>query len=127
MFHERSGNNAKLTIQIHGNKAAVGGLEQHRKSEVPTVSGGALWPDHAIKLFYLFSGVYTEGSPNASNHLWFFNTIYNTWNKTVPDDGQQEILWPALVSFDTKTNKQSNSTGPTPRAKGNMHYISASQ
>ncbi|KAL5427389.1 hypothetical protein PMIN04_001403 [Paraphaeosphaeria minitans] len=40
-------------------------------------------------------GVYTEGSPNASNHLWFFNTIYNTWNKTVPDDGQQEILWPA--------------------------------
>ncbi|KAL5443005.1 hypothetical protein PMIN06_008838 [Paraphaeosphaeria minitans] len=84
-----------LQCPIHGNKAAVGGLEQHRKSEVPTVSGGALWPDHAIKLFYLFSGVYTEGSPNASNHLWFFNTIYNTWNKTVPDDGQQEILWPA--------------------------------
>ncbi|KAF2445236.1 hypothetical protein P171DRAFT_485298 [Karstenula rhodostoma CBS 690.94] len=24
----------------------------------------------------------------------FFNTIYNTWNKNVPDGSQQEILWP---------------------------------
>lgn len=63
--------------------------------EVPSVSGGVLWPDHANKLFYLFGGAYDDGKVKDFTDLWFFDTIYNTWNKTLPDGSQADIRWPA--------------------------------
>jgi hypothetical protein len=57
------------------------------------VSGGSLWPDKANKLFYLFGGEYNEDVTKFSN-LWFFDVIYNTWNKSLPDGSQLDINWP---------------------------------
>jgi hypothetical protein len=66
-------------------------------SDVPTVSGGVLWPDQVNKLFYLFGGEYNNGSMQSFTGLWFFDTIYNKWDRAVsPDDSQAQVSWPAF-------------------------------
>lgn len=65
---------------------------------MPSTSGGVLWPDTVNKLFYLFGGEYDKVTEvHDFANLWFFDVIYNTWNKSsASDDSQAEITWPAL-------------------------------
>ncbi|KAH7125767.1 hypothetical protein B0J11DRAFT_615097 [Dendryphion nanum] len=67
-----------------------------KTSEVPTTSGGVLWPDQANKLFYIFGGEYSNSTVQTFNALWFFDTIYNTWNRSNSDGSQALISWPAF-------------------------------
>jgi hypothetical protein len=62
------------------------------------VSGGILWPDTTNKLFYLFGGEYHNvESVQPFNNLWFFDVIYNTWNRAPDSDGSRaSISWPAF-------------------------------
>lgn len=65
------------------------------------MSGGVLWPDKDNKLFYLFGGEYSEikdaqGKDTQGIDLWYFDTIYNSWNKTTPDSTQNSVKWPAF-------------------------------
>jgi hypothetical protein len=66
--------------------------------KIPSVSGGVLWPDTTNKLFYLFGGEYPDvESVQPFTSLWFFDVIYNTWNRTVDVDGSRaSISWPAF-------------------------------
>jgi hypothetical protein len=65
--------------------------------DVPTVSGGVLWPDQINKVFYLYSGEYSNGSvKDFTNGLWFFDTIYNKWDRALSDGSQTRISWPAF-------------------------------
>lgn len=63
---------------------------------MPSTNGGVLWPDTTNKLFYLFGGEY-DGEPQTFTNLWFFDVIYNTWNKSSASDGSQSaVSWPAF-------------------------------
>ena len=67
---------------------------------MPSVSGGVLWPDQANKLFYLFGGEYPNVDELRTRDtqgftLWFYDTIYNTWNRSASDASQARIKWPA--------------------------------
>ena len=55
-----------------------------------------MWPDITNKLFYLFGGEYS-GEPQDFINLWFFDVMYNTWNKSSSsDDSQSRVSWPAF-------------------------------
>lgn len=66
------------------------------------VSGGVLWPDTVNKLFYLFGGEYSDTeelkkkNSQGGFNLWFYDTIYNKWDKPRSDGSQAGIHWPAL-------------------------------
>lgn len=66
--------------------------------DVPSVSGGVLWPDSTNKLFYLFGGEYDNTNDVQSfTTLWLYDIIYNTWNRSSASDGSLTgINWPAL-------------------------------
>lgn len=57
---------------------------------MPSVQGGILWPDNANKLFYLYGGQYSGASPVPFD-LWAFDTITETWNRTLADSSQGDI------------------------------------
>jgi hypothetical protein len=68
---------------------------------IPSVSGGVLWPDTVNKCFYLFGGEYetvdaAKGKDSQGVDLWKFDTIYNNWTKTKAHSTQSNIKWPAL-------------------------------
>ena len=69
---------------------------------VPLVSNGVLWPDNVNKLFYLFGGEHNDyedlRSKNSGGRftLWYFDTIYNTWNMSSYHSSQQSVKWPVL-------------------------------
>jgi hypothetical protein len=48
------------------------------------------------KLFYIFGGEYEIGKVQAFNNLWFYDTIYNRWNKTEPHGSQAQVSWPSF-------------------------------
>ncbi|KAF3047865.1 hypothetical protein E8E11_006684 [Didymella keratinophila] len=65
-------------------------------TNVSSTSGGVLWLDLANRLFYLFGGEY-EGEPRTFTNIWFFDTIYNAWNKSSASDASQPaVSWPAF-------------------------------
>ncbi|KZM22983.1 uncharacterized protein EKO05_0011196 [Ascochyta rabiei] len=73
--------------------------------DVPSVSGGVLWPDTVNKLFYLFGGEYNDteevqsrDGPTQGFSLWYYDTIYDAWNKTKGHGSQSSIRWPAFGS-----------------------------
>lgn len=62
--------------------------------------GGVLWPDAVNKLFYLFGGIYQDANEAKKRDeqgfsLWFYDTIYGTWNKSNNHSSQAEVRWPA--------------------------------
>lgn len=70
---------------------------------MPSVSGGVLWPDTVNKLFYLFGGEYynIDDIPDGDSRgftLWFYDTVYNSWNRTTSDGSQATVKWPTLGS-----------------------------
>ncbi|CAO2656272.1 Nn.00g050750.m01.CDS01 [Neocucurbitaria sp. VM-36] len=65
-------------------------------SEIPTVSGGVLWADQANKLFYLYGGEYYDADVQDFTTLWFYDTIWNTWNRSISDGSQPQISWPSF-------------------------------
>jgi hypothetical protein len=75
-------------------------LTVHQDPEVPSVSGGVLWPDTTNKLFYLFGGEYsTANDVQSFTTLWLYDVIYNTWNRSSASDGSlTDMKWPAFGS-----------------------------
>ncbi|KAF2448473.1 hypothetical protein P171DRAFT_481540 [Karstenula rhodostoma CBS 690.94] len=69
-----------------------------KDATIPSVSGGTLWPDPPNHLFYLFGGAHASpaAARAASPHLYFYDTIYNTWNRSASDASQARIAWPAF-------------------------------
>jgi hypothetical protein len=68
-----------------------------QSAEVPTVSGGVLWPDQVNKLFYLYSGEYNNDTVRSfTEGLWFYDTIFNKWDRALSDGSQTQISWPAF-------------------------------
>lgn len=55
-------------------------------SNVPSVSGGALWADSVNKVFFLFGGEYNWTTPPPAKYtLWSFDAVYNSWSAILPD------------------------------------------
>ncbi|KAH6618734.1 hypothetical protein C7974DRAFT_364823 [Boeremia exigua] len=55
-----------------------------KNEDVPSVSGGILWPDTANKVIYAFGGEQSE--PNTPDErLWYYDIVYNTWNISKAD------------------------------------------
>ena len=52
-----------------------------KPSEIPSVSGGILWPDEVNKCFYQFGGAFTNGTPSDFT-MWTYDVILNQWNQT---------------------------------------------
>jgi hypothetical protein len=61
------------------------------------VSGGVLWPDTVNKVFYQFGGEYTNTTMQGFGALWFYDTMYNTRNRSSSSDASQtQVSWPAF-------------------------------
>ena len=76
-------------------------LTMPQGTDVPSVSGGVLWPDTVNKLFYLFGGEYSDTNEVKRRDaqgfaLWFYDTIYDTWNKSKYHGSQDAVRWPVL-------------------------------
>lgn len=76
-------------------------LNDSQGPDVPSVSGGVLWPDTVNKYFYLFGGEYetpeaAKGKDSKGVDLWQFDTLYNNWTKTKPHSTQYGVKWPAF-------------------------------
>lgn len=52
-----------------------------KPSEIPSVSGGILWPDEVNKCFYQFGGAFTNGTPTEFN-MWTYDVLLDQWNQT---------------------------------------------
>ena len=52
-----------------------------KPAEVPSTSGGILWPDEANKCFYHFGGAFTNGTPIEPG-MYTYDVLLNQWNKT---------------------------------------------
>jgi|SRR5690242_5372977 len=52
-----------------------------KPSDVPSVSGGILWPDEVNKCFYQFGGAFTNGTP-TDFAMWTYDVILDQWNQT---------------------------------------------
>ena len=51
---------------------------------------------HHQQTVFLFGGDYS-GEPQDFINLWFFDVMYNTWNKpSSSDDSQSRVSWPAF-------------------------------
>lgn len=52
-----------------------------KPSEIPSVSGGVLWPDEVNKCFYQFGGAFTNGTPSAFS-MWTYDVLFDRWQRT---------------------------------------------
>lgn len=52
-----------------------------KPAEIPSVSGGILWPDEVNKCFYQFGGAFTNGTPTDFS-MWTYDVLLNQWNQT---------------------------------------------
>jgi hypothetical protein len=52
-----------------------------KPAEIPSVSGGILWPDEANKCFYQFGGAFTNGTPSEPG-MYTYDVLLNQWNQT---------------------------------------------
>ena len=52
-----------------------------KPAEIPSVSGGILWPDEVNKCFYQFGGAFTNGTPSAFS-MWTYDVLLDQWNQT---------------------------------------------
>lgn len=52
-----------------------------KPSEIPSVSGGVLWPDEVNKCFYQFGGAFTNGTPTDFS-MWTYDVLLDQWNQT---------------------------------------------
>ena len=53
-----------------------------------------MWADEVNKLFYLYGGEYDNASVQGFGALWFYDTIYNTWN--LSSSSNSSVSWPAF-------------------------------
>ncbi|KAJ8112971.1 hypothetical protein OPT61_g4795 [Boeremia exigua] len=69
-----------------------------KPSNVPSVSGGILWPDEVNKCFYQFGGAFTNGTPGEFS-MWTYDVILDQWNKTeknaADDSATQRVAYGA--------------------------------
>ncbi|KAF2625397.1 hypothetical protein BU25DRAFT_372530 [Macroventuria anomochaeta] len=54
-----------------------------KPAEIPSVSGGILWPDEVNKCFYQFGGAFTNGTP-SEDRMWTYDVLLDQWNQTNP-------------------------------------------
>jgi hypothetical protein len=52
-----------------------------KPAEIPSVSGGILWPDEVNKCFYQYGGEFSAGSPTDFS-MWTYDVLYDQWNQT---------------------------------------------
>ncbi|UPX17203.1 uncharacterized protein EKO05_0007572 [Ascochyta rabiei] len=52
-----------------------------KPSDIPSVSGGILWPDEANKCFYQFGGEFTAGLPSEFS-MHTYDVVLDQWNLT---------------------------------------------
>lgn len=52
-----------------------------KPAQIPSVSGGILWPDEVNKCFYQFGGAFTNGTPNDFG-VWTYDVLLDQWNQT---------------------------------------------
>jgi hypothetical protein len=52
-----------------------------KPADIPSVSGGILWPDEVNKCFYQFGGAFTNGTPTDFS-MWSYDVLLNQWNQT---------------------------------------------
>jgi hypothetical protein len=64
-----------------------------KDATVPSLAGGALWPDEINHVFYAFGGYFPDSNPINFN-TWSYNTEFESWN-VVPTQGEQ----PAYVAY----------------------------
>jgi len=60
-----------------------------KTSNVPSTSGGALWPDTVNKRLFLYGGEY-QNSPQGFS-MWNYDVIYDNWTAMAPDTTQSGI------------------------------------
>ncbi|KAF2831505.1 hypothetical protein CC86DRAFT_443172 [Ophiobolus disseminans] len=90
------------TFLLYGDLAQIGSgapplnSSLPKGSDVPSVSGGALWPDTANKLFYLFGGEYSNSTVQSFTGLWFYDILNAKWDRAISDGSQARISWPAF-------------------------------
>ncbi|KAF2673245.1 hypothetical protein BT63DRAFT_151080 [Microthyrium microscopicum] len=77
-----------------------------KPAQVPSVSGGTLWPDTVNKKFYLYGGEF-QSSP-ASFSMWSYDALYNNWTSVNPDPTQSSIQ---RASFGASTVAQDRGLG----------------
>ena len=61
-----------------------------KPSDIPSVSGGILWPDEVNKCFYQFGGAFTNGTPSAFN-MWTYDVLLDRWHQTETKAGGGSI------------------------------------
>lgn len=52
-----------------------------KPTEVPSVSGGIVWPDEVNMCFYQFGGAFTNGTPTDFS-MWTYDVLLNRWDRT---------------------------------------------
>jgi hypothetical protein len=52
-----------------------------KPTNIPSTSGGVLWPDEVNKCFYQFGGEFTAGSP-TDFEMWTYDVLLDRWNQT---------------------------------------------
>ncbi|KAJ4986475.1 cell wall anchored protein [Stagonosporopsis vannaccii] len=78
-------NTALLFSDLNSSVPGLGQPYQYanlsKPSNIPSVSGGILWPDEVNKCFYQFGGAFTNGTPTDFS-MWTYDTLLDQWNKT---------------------------------------------
>ncbi|KAL5414028.1 hypothetical protein PMIN04_009186 [Paraphaeosphaeria minitans] len=74
-----------------------------KDATIPSVNNCVPFPDAFNRLFYLFGGEHASASASAARAassqgfiLYFYDTVYNTWNRSSSDASQASISWPAF-------------------------------
>ncbi|KAL7265848.1 hypothetical protein RUND412_011625, partial [Rhizina undulata] len=68
--------------------------------EVPSVSGGFLWPDVANAKFYLFGGEYPNETPN-NFALWCYDVYNDSWSQIQADPSIERIAYGAGTTVES--------------------------
>ncbi|SMR41225.1 unnamed protein product [Zymoseptoria tritici ST99CH_1E4] len=77
-----------------------------KPSEVPVVSGGALWSDDVNKIFYLFGGQNDQQAQSPrQNTIWSYDILNNAWREMPTDSRSTDITIPAFGASTTDPNQ----------------------
>ncbi|KAJ6211791.1 hypothetical protein PSV09DRAFT_1159488 [Bipolaris maydis] len=69
-----------------------------KNEPVSSVQGGILWPDTSNKVVYLYGGEYGNDKPEDFI-LWYYDIIYDTWNRSDVRNDRYTASFLGYVSF----------------------------
>ncbi|SMQ44860.1 unnamed protein product [Zymoseptoria tritici ST99CH_3D7] len=77
-----------------------------KPSEVPVVSGGALWSDDVNKIFYLFGGQNDQQAQSPrQNTIWSYDILNDAWREMPTNSRSTDITIPAFGASTTDPNQ----------------------